>query len=136
VNYSLLDLASDNHLEQLIHKNTRQNHILDLVFCANPEHISKVKVIPGISDHEAVFCFSSSPLTYQKTKHNIYLYSKGNFDAIKQHIGYFQASFLSSDPYNNTLQENCFLFKSELETVINQYIFHRYQPSQLVTFHG
>ena len=123
VNYSLLDLASDNHLEQLIHENTRQNHILDLVFCTNSEHISKVKVIPGISDHEAVFfCFSSNPLTYQKTKHNIYLYNKGDFGAIKQHIGCFQASFLSSDPYNNTLQENWSSFKSELETVIDQYI--------------
>jgi len=107
VNCSLLDLASDYHLDQLIHANIQQNHILDLVFCTNPEHISKVKIISGISDHEAVFfCFSSSSLTYQKTKHNIYLYNKGNFDAIKQHIECFQASFLSSNPYNNTFQEN------------------------------
>jgi len=48
--------------------------------------------------------------------------NNGFFDAIKQHIGCFQASFLLSDPYNNTLQENWSLFKSELETVINQYI--------------
>jgi len=32
VNYSLLDLASDYHLEQSIHENT---HLLDLVFSTN-----------------------------------------------------------------------------------------------------
>ena len=33
VNHSLLDLASDNHLEQLIYVNTRQNHIYYWILC-------------------------------------------------------------------------------------------------------
>ena len=76
VNYSLLDLASDYHLEQLMHENTRRNHILDLVFCTNPSYVSNVNVVPGISDHEAVsFCFNSTPLTYEKSTRTIYLYN-------------------------------------------------------------
>ena len=107
VNYSLLDLASDYHLEQLMHENTKRNHILDLVFCTNPSYVSNVNVVPGISDHEAVsFCFNSIPLTYEKSTHKIYLYNQGNFDAIKECLQYFQTSFLSSDPFINSVQEN------------------------------
>ena len=85
VNSSLVDLASDYHLEQLVNESTRQNHILDLVFCTNPTYVTNLTVVPGISDHEAVFyCFDSSPLNYEKTTRNIYLYNQGNFDAIKQ----------------------------------------------------
>ena len=112
VNYSLLDLASDYHFEQLVHENTRQNHILDLVFSTNPAYVSNVKVTPGISDHEAVFyCYNSTPLTNQKSACKIYLYNQGNFDAIKQCMQCFQTSFLSSNPYINSVQENWSIFK-------------------------
>ena len=33
---------------------TRHNHILDIFLTTHPALISDVKVIPGISDHEAV----------------------------------------------------------------------------------
>ena len=42
-------------MEQLVHENTRDNHTLDLIFCTNPARVTSVSVIPGISDHEAVF---------------------------------------------------------------------------------
>jgi len=82
VNYSL---ASDYHLEQLMHENTRQNHILDLVFSTNPANISNVRVVLGISDHEAIsFSFDLNPLMYEKAERKVYLYNQGDFDAIKQ----------------------------------------------------
>ena len=42
-------------LEQLINQPTRGNNILDLVFSTQPNTISNLRVIPGISDHEAIF---------------------------------------------------------------------------------
>jgi len=44
VNNSLLHLASDYHLEQLVHESTWQSYTLDLVFCTNPAHVSNVRV--------------------------------------------------------------------------------------------
>jgi len=83
VNYSLLDLASDYHLEQLIHENTRQNHILNLVFSTNTANISDVRVVPGISDYEAIsFSFDLNPLIYEKAEQKVHLYNQGDFDAI------------------------------------------------------
>ena len=57
VNDTLLDIVNDFHLEQLVHENTCNNHALDLIFCTNPARVTSVSVIPGISDHEAVFFF-------------------------------------------------------------------------------
>ena len=54
-NKFLLDVINDYHLEQFVHENTRENHILDLLFCFHPTRISKTMVVPGISDHEAIF---------------------------------------------------------------------------------
>ena len=55
VNNILLDIVNDFHLEQLVHETTRDNHTLDLIFCTDPARVTSVSVIPGISDHEAVF---------------------------------------------------------------------------------
>jgi len=123
VNYSLLDLASDYHLEQLMHENTRQNHILDLVFSTNPTNISDVRVVPAISDHETIsFSFDLNPLMYEKAERKVYLYNQGDFDAIKQSLQCLQTSFLSSNPYTNMVQDNWSMFKSELLSIIDRYI--------------
>ena len=55
VNNTLLDIVNDFHLEQLVHENTHDNHTLYLIFCTNPARVTSVSVIPGISDHDAVF---------------------------------------------------------------------------------
>jgi len=68
VNNTLLDTINDFHLEQLVHESTCDNHTLDLIFCTDPARGTSVSVIPGISDHEAVFfCFNMKPLWYTKT---------------------------------------------------------------------
>ena len=85
VNKSLIDIANDYHLEQLVHENTRENNILDLLFCSHPTRISKVSIVPGILDHEAIYLhFNLKSLSYRNTSHNIYLYHKGDFDGIKR----------------------------------------------------
>ena len=41
VNYLLIDILNDNHLEQLVTQPTRGNNILDLLFCTFPALIYK-----------------------------------------------------------------------------------------------
>ena len=36
VNNTLLDMVNDFHLEQLVRESTRDNHMLDLIFCTDP----------------------------------------------------------------------------------------------------
>ena len=103
------------------------------MFSTNPANISNVRVVPGISDHEAIsFSFDLNPLMYKKAERKVYLYNQGDFDAIKQSLQCFQTSFLSSDPFTNTVQDNWSMFKSELLSVIDRYIP---QVSRTTTHH-
>jgi len=49
-----LDLLNDFALEQQVKEPTRGTRILDLVLSLQPQLISNVSVIPGMSDHEAI----------------------------------------------------------------------------------
>ena len=55
----LLSIAKDAYLDQVVTQPTRitetASNILELVFTSNPILINKVRTIPGISVHEAVF---------------------------------------------------------------------------------
>ena len=123
VNKSLIDIANDYHLEQLAHENTRENNILDLLFCSHPTKISKVSVVPGISDHEAIyFHFNLKSLSYRNNNHNIYLYHKGDFDGIKKSITDFPKAFLSSNPYDKSIEQNWLAFKNVVNQAVQKYI--------------
>lgn len=52
--YSLIDILNDFALKQQVKEPTRNTHILDLVLSSQPQLISDVLVIFGMSDHEAV----------------------------------------------------------------------------------
>ena len=107
INNSLLDIVSDYHLEQLVNETTQENHILDLLFCSHLSMISEVLTTPGISDHEAVlFQLNLKSVLYRNPDHNIYLYHKGNYENIQKCIADFRETWLSTNPYNNTLEHN------------------------------
>ena len=123
INNCLVDIVNDYHLEQFVHEYTRENHILDLLFCTHPTKVSKVAVVPGISDHEAIyFHFNLKSLSYKNTSHNIYLYHKGNFEGIKRSIIDFQQTFLSSNPYANPVDHNWMSFKNAINQAVQDYI--------------
>ena len=55
INELFLDTVNEYGLEQLIIQPTRGKNILDLVFSDSTKTISNLQIIPGISDHEAIF---------------------------------------------------------------------------------
>jgi len=52
----------------------------------------------------------------------VYLFDKGNLEAIKEEIIQFQDSFINSDPYNKSVEENWLSFKSFILQTIHPYI--------------
>ena len=127
INELLIDVVNDNSLEQLIQEPTRENHILDLLFCSDPSTITNIQIVPGISDHDAI-CFQinlSSHLSSQESRHPVYLYHKANINGLKQDIVNFQQQFLYSDPYSNSLEDNWLNFKTAVTQSINQNIPQR-----------
>ena len=56
-------------------------------------------MLPGISDHETInFSLSYFDSQASKPVHKVYLFHKGNLEAIKEEIMQFQESFINSDP--------------------------------------
>ena len=86
INQLFLDTINEFGLEQLITQPTRGSNILNLVFCSQPDTISGIKIIPGISDHEAIFFHldSINNFSVQKTsRYPILLDHKGNLNGLK-----------------------------------------------------
>jgi homoaconitase/3-isopropylmalate dehydratase large subunit len=54
INQKMLDIMSDNNMEQIVTEPTRENNILDLCFTNNPGIVHNLEVEPGISDHNMV----------------------------------------------------------------------------------
>ena len=97
---------------------------MDLVFSTQPNTISNLQIIPGISNHEAIFFHLglaiSSPV--HKTRHPILLYHKGNLDGLKADMLEFQNQFMSTDPYSYNIETNWLRFKLSLNSAINKNI--------------
>ena len=54
INNLFIDILIVFKLEQQVKEPTRSTHILDLVMSSQPQLISDVSIIPGMSDYEAV----------------------------------------------------------------------------------
>ena len=89
----------DNDLDQVVTEPTRVTEttlsILDLsFFTSNQTLISKVEVIPGSSDHEAVFIESSPrPMRVKTTPRKVFQYRKADYEGMKQELKAFQIEF-------------------------------------------
>ena len=85
VKKAFLTLQSDVGLHQIIDRPTREDNILDLFFTNRPSLVNRSTVIPGISDHRAIFIGSHITMTRQKpTKRTIFMWGNANIQGIKE----------------------------------------------------
>ena len=128
INNLFIDILNDFALEQQVKEPTRSAHILDLVLSSQPQLISDVSrsVILGMSDHEAVnFQLNLSiqrlpGKQYRKVRN--YQYHKANQLGIKEEMERYQQALLSSDPYEQTVEENWSNFKETVIKVMDTHI--------------
>ncbi|XP_072028466.1 uncharacterized protein [Amphiura filiformis] len=84
---TMLEIALDHNLQQVVLKPTRDNSILDLCFTNNPAFVNNVDVNPGISDHDIVVIHASiKPKITKLPKRKVYLYKKANFSKITDEL--------------------------------------------------
>ena len=85
----LLATTQEAHLDQVVEEPTRtteySSSILDLFCTNNRTLINTVKIIPGISDHDAVFIESSlRPIVCKKAPRKFHVYNKADFSSITE----------------------------------------------------
>ena len=84
-NYNMFaDLLQDHGLEQVVTVPTRLENTLDLICTNSPHLIPCVETMPGLSDHDVVYCevAVSAPRPKQVQRH-IPLYNKADWDSIR-----------------------------------------------------
>ena len=96
------------------------NAVLDLVFSTNPNLVSRIEVVPGMSDHLAVLTtLDVRPKQHSnKLSHTVYKYKSANFEGLRADMAAYAAMFLMENPTSRTTEENWKSFKSALHQAI------------------
>lgn len=121
-----LNLCSVFSFTQLIKQPTRTTqsvaNTLDLVLTSQPDLVSEISYLPGLSDHCLItfqICLSR-PKNLKKIK-IIRNYTKANFEAINYELSTFLDNFLNGFD-NRTVQTNWDIFVAKVNDLTNKYI--------------
>jgi hypothetical protein len=109
----------------MVKKPTRGPNILDLFMTNHLSLVNKVETLPGISDHEAVFVNTDlkAPAAVKQTpERKVYLYHKGDFEGLRDHMSQFKDQFLEKDHRNTTVDDVWKEFRNELQATTSKYI--------------
>ena len=118
--HRLLNIISSFSLSQLQTEPTRQNAVLDL-FCTNkPGLVKNISLIPGISDHDGVIVVDMSlkAVINKKPQRRIPLWSKADWESIKENTEIFTKEFMASCN-DRTPEENWGSFKAHMKSMLN-----------------
>ena len=120
-----LDILADHGLVQVVDSPTREENVIDLLAVNNPTLVNRVEVIPGISDHDAVFAeIDITPQTRRQTKREVPIYRKADWSKIEDKMKEVYEKI--SDQIDSTSVDSLWnMFKSTLLTAISEHVPHR-----------
>ncbi|XP_052261072.1 uncharacterized protein LOC127865168 [Dreissena polymorpha] len=126
----LINIANDRFLEQQVTEPTRttehSSNTLDLFFTNNSSLINNTEVIPGISDHHAVYVEASlKPLKTTTPSRKVYCYDKANYMAMNEDLHKLHTEMKSMP--NSTIDTLWTKFKDNLILLMDKHI-----PSKLL----
>jgi len=118
----LIQLLRDHNLAQMQRDPTRNDRLLDL-FCTNkPSLVKAMTTVPGISDHDAIVADSDiKPAFVKKTPRSIFLFSKANWENMRNEVSRFATEFLSSHA-NFSVEHNWSALKTFLTKAMETHI--------------
>ena len=119
---TLLQDTGDVNVQTNITRPSSKN-VLDLIVTSNPNIISNVRVIPGMSDHDIVlFEINMSPKIQRKPPHRIYKFDRQDTNIIKSYLNNRAEAFLSSDPSSRSVDTNWTFFKDTITEAMSKFI--------------
>ena len=129
VNHAFISTFTDCGLQQMVDFPTRRDAILDLFFTNRPSLINKIRPLPGVSDHEALFIDTNIEAKHQRPpKRKIYLWNKADIEGLQTDISSFSTEFVdqhdSTQPVDdlwNDIKSGC------------QHLLDKHVPSKMTT---
>ena len=127
----LLTITKDTFLDQVVQEPTRVTettaNVLDLFFTNNSTLTNKVEVIPGISDHEAVFIESSlRPLKVKVPPRKVFMYKDIDYNPMKDELRKFYGQYQESSK-GMKVEQLWTEFKDKIHSQMNEHI-----PTKLI----
>ena len=125
-----LSIAKDKFLDQVVTEPKRitetSSTTLELFFTNNTTLVYQVHVIPGISDHEAVFIESSlRPMRNRPAPRKIFQYRKADYKGFKRELHDFTPDFLQKATSPNSNINSLWTdFKCKIHELMEKYIPH------------
>ena len=94
-----VDTLHDHGLTQIIQDPTRGNNTLDLIITNRPRQINRTEIIPGISDHHAVYTeLEAKPCRRKQNPRDVSLYNKADWNSLKQHASSIADHIRAEEP--------------------------------------
>ena len=125
LHHFFLDMLGDLGMEQLVEEPTRADNTLDLLITNSPHLIPRVEVLPGLSDHDAVFCeINIHPQKRKQKPRLIPLYKQADWDALKQELGDWYTT-LNTKGDSIPTEELWSSFKDTLHAGVQKHIPHK-----------
>ena len=122
---TLIDIAQDNGLEQIVDEPTRGDNILDLLFTNNPTLINNAQCMPPLSqqaDHNTVFIdMNIKPKVNKQPPRKVHQYKKADWQNIKGEVTKLSDSILA-DKSHTTTQKMWDQTEKGLQKIINDHI--------------
>jgi hypothetical protein len=122
INDHMLDLSRDFGLTQMVNTPTREDNILDLLFCTYPGMASTPNTIPAMSDHQAVVMdINMKSVTTKRKARTVHIFKKENKEQMIKDLDQLQSTYLAACN-QRTVEENWDHFKNGIMKAINDNI--------------
>ena len=121
--YRLADILDDNGMVQVIEEPTRNKNTLDLLITNIPSKILRSDIIPGISDHDAVYAeIDIKPVRHKQTPRKIPLYKKARWDSMKTDMSILLTTIQHKVVVGTDVTQLWDIFTDTLQESINNHI--------------
>ena len=118
-------MLSDLGMEQLVEEPTRRHNTLDLVITNTPHIVPRVEVLPGLSDHDAVFCeINIHPQKKKQPPRLIPLYKNGDWEGLKRDMKNLLSN-MEAMKEDATTDELWTSFRDALHASVKKHIPHK-----------
>jgi len=126
LNDEMIELTDDFSLTQLVNSPTRLSKTLDLVLTNAPDHCNTCDVVPGISDHEAVYSeFKFCAVRHKQAARQIPLYSKADWVGYSNHLETHLNNMMSEDMSRVTADDLWKQFKEAIHSGTAKFVPHK-----------
>jgi len=119
----LIDIIQDYYMEQFVHFPTRGHNILDLIISNLPGLITNCNSPGKLSDHDVVACtLNCAPPIKRKPKRKVYLFGKGDYNALRRELETFKDMFIHSFTQSSSIERDWSMLKESILNAANKAI--------------